>query len=122
MDVIPQEHIRFFRSCALAYETETHLFVHANFEAQLPIDEQDEQVLLWKHLHLGVPSKHVSGKVAIVGHTPQADGEILDLEHLICIDTYCFGNGFLTAFDVHSGETWQANKQGMLRSESSRAE
>jgi serine/threonine protein phosphatase 1 len=36
--------------------------------------------------------------------------------HLICIDTYCFGGGWLTALDVHTLEAWQTNKHGELRS------
>ena len=38
-----------------------------------------------------------SGKVAIVGHTPQKSGEMLDLGFLKCIDTFCHGGGWLTA-------------------------
>ena len=55
------------------------------------------------------------GKTAIVGHTPQGTGEILDLGYLICIDTYCVGGGWLTALDVESGRVWQANREGRLR-------
>ncbi len=115
LDAIPTKHIDFFRDCALAYETETHLFLHANYDATLPIDEQDELVLLWKHLHHGIPDRHVSGKTAIVGHTPQQTGDVLDLDHMLCIDTYCFGAGYLTAIDVHTKEIWQADKNGVSR-------
>ena len=34
-----------------------------------------------------MPGPHVSGKIAVVGHTPQP--EILNLGHLICLDTGC---------------------------------
>ena len=53
------------------------------------------------------PSPHVSGKRAIVGHSSQKSGEILDLGHLVCIDTYCYGGGWLTALDVDTDEVWQ---------------
>lgn len=115
LQAIPQSHIDFFESCSLAYETETHLFVHANYEAHRPMDQQDDYTLLWKHLNLGLPPPHVSGKTVVVGHTPQPDGEIFDAGHLICIDTHCFGDGYLTAFDVISGTAWQADKAGILR-------
>lgn len=116
MEIIPSSHTHFLRDCTLAYETETHLFVHANYEPQLPIDQQDEFFLLWKHLNQGVPSPHLSGKTAIVGHTPQVSGKPLDLGHVICIDTHCFGGGWLTALDVGSKQVWQANQAGELRS------
>lgn len=115
-DLIPSRHLDFFDACSLAYETDTHIFVHANYEPDQPIGEQNEEVLLWRHLAPNaVPNPHVSGKKVIVGHTPQIGGEVLDLGHLVCIDTYCFGSGWLTALEVHSGDVWQANTRGQVR-------
>jgi hypothetical protein len=59
-----------------------------------------------------VPARHCSGKVAIVGHTPQKSGDILDLGYLKCIDTFCHGGGWLTALEVRTGKVWQANLAG----------
>jgi serine/threonine protein phosphatase 1 len=59
----------------------------------------------------------LSDKIGVVGHTPQVNGEILDLGHLLCIDTYCYGGGWLTALDITSGNYWQANNVGELRIE-----
>ena len=56
-----------------------------------------------------------SGKIAIVGHTPQKHGDILDLGYLKCIDTFCHGGGWLTALDVDAGRVWQANMAGQMR-------
>jgi serine/threonine protein phosphatase 1 len=53
-----------------------------------------------------------SGKTAIVGHTPQKDGRVLDLGHLKCIDTFCGHGGLLTALDVGSGQIWQVTEGG----------
>ena len=117
-ELIPRRHLDFFESCSLAYETDTHIFVHANYEADQPIGEQNEEVLLWQHLTPNqIPGPHVSGKQVVVGHTPQFDGEILDLGHVVCVDTYCFGDGWLTAIEVNTGEVWQANKHGQLRNQ-----
>jgi serine/threonine protein phosphatase 1 len=112
---ISPEHVDFVRKCVDYYETETHLFVHASYDPQLPLDQQPEYELFWQHLGLVLPAPHCSGKTAIVGHTPQRSGDILDGGHLLCIDTYCFGNGWLTALDVASGQVWQADKHGKLR-------
>jgi serine/threonine protein phosphatase 1 len=53
--------------------------------------------------------------VAVVGHTPQLAGEVLDLGFLVNIDTYCVRGGWLTALDVGSGRVWQADRRGRLR-------
>lgn len=110
---IPPEHWRFLQQLLPFHESETHLFVHANYTPSLPLCEQSEQVLYWTHLNT-IPAPHVSGKQAIVGHTPQTSGAILHAGHLVCIDTWCFGSGALTAYDVDTGHIWQADKGGVL--------
>ena len=63
----------------------------------------------------GVPGPHVSGKRVVAGHTSQKNGKILNLGHLVCIDTYCYGGGWLTALDVHHGVVWQVDSRGVER-------
>jgi serine/threonine protein phosphatase 1 len=109
---IPEEHREFIRQCLPFFETEQFFFVHANYEARLPLDRQPAEVLYWKHLLYGVPPRHASGKTAIVGHTPQPTGQVLDLGHILCLDTFCFGEGYLTAMDLDAGTIWQADKLG----------
>lgn len=48
-------------------------------------------------------------------HRSQKTGEVLDLGYLKCIDTYCYGGGWLTALDAASGRVWQADRHGWLR-------
>jgi serine/threonine protein phosphatase 1 len=112
---LPEEHVQFFQATRLIYETPTHFFVHASYDPRLPLDGQPPEVLLWPSLRDYIPPPHVSGKMAIVGHTPQSTGQVLDLGYLKCLDTGCCYGGWLTAMDVHSGATWQANEQGSLR-------
>jgi serine/threonine protein phosphatase 1 len=112
---IPPEHHEFLRRCFDYHETATHLFVHAQYDPDLPMSEQPASVLRWASLRDGTPGPHVSGKRAIVAHTSQKSGEILDLGHLVCIDTYCYGGGWLTALDVDTEKVWQANRLGELR-------
>lgn len=116
---VPKEHIGFMLRCQTFYETETHFFVHANYAANLPLAEQPPALLFWEHLHYYRPQPHHSGKTAIVGHTAQHDAEILDLGHVVCIDTCCHGGGWLTALDPASGQIWQADCQGRIRSTAS---
>jgi calcineurin-like phosphoesterase family protein len=116
---VPDEHVAFLERCRNYHETETHIFLHAQYEPDMPMEGQPSHILRWESLRNGTPSPHVSGKRAIVGHTSQKSGEILDLGHLVCIDTYCYGGGWLTALDVHTDEVWQTNREGEPRQTSS---
>jgi serine/threonine protein phosphatase 1 len=107
---IPTEHLDFMRQCLPFYETDDHLFVHANYLPGSPLVDQEAQIRYWTHLLDFQPGPHKSGKRVIVGHTPQTHGNILDFGHLVCIDTYCFGGGNLTALDVSTNEIWQAKE------------
>jgi len=113
LDLIPKSHFRFLESCRSYFETDTYIFVHANFKPDVPLEQQDDHTLRWLSLRDYVPSPHCSGKIALMGHTPQP--EILDLGHLICIDTNCCDGGWLTAFDVDTKQCWQVNENGQLR-------
>lgn len=117
IDVIPREHIEFIRSFRDSYETADHVFVHANYEPDLPLAQQPVHTLRWSLLDDPHPRPHCSGKKVIVGHTEQKSGEILDLGSVICIDTYCRAYGWLTALEVETGQVWQASRWGSLRQE-----
>jgi len=110
---IPQEHIDFLCQCLPWHETDTHIFVHANYDPHRSMEDQPEQTRLWDHLSFKVPPAHESGKIVIVGHTPQPSGMVFNGGHLLCIDTFCFGRGCLTALDVDTGNIWQVNKYGV---------
>jgi serine/threonine protein phosphatase 1 len=114
-DEIPPEHVDFLRHCLAWYETERYFFVHAGYRPHLPLKKQPPEVLRWEPLSDPPPGPHRSRKIAVVGHTAQRDGEVLDLGHLKCIDTHVYGNGWLTALDLSTGQIWQADKQGGLR-------
>jgi len=113
--LIPEAHFQFLEGCREFYETETHIFIHANYFPNIPMDEQPVMMLRWESLRDMTPGPHESGKTVIVGHTSQKSGEILDLGHVKCIDTYCYGGGWLTAVDIHTDEVWQADREGKLR-------
>jgi serine/threonine protein phosphatase 1 len=115
LSLIPDEHFEFLEGCLDYYETDTHIFVHANYFPDLPMDEQPVGMLRWESLRGMTPGPHESGKTVIAGHTSQKGGEILDLGHVQCIDTYCCGGGWLTALEVRTGEVWQANRRGEVR-------
>jgi serine/threonine protein phosphatase 1 len=115
LSLIPVEHYQFLESCLDYYETDTHIFVHANYYQDTPMDEQPVGMLRWESIRDTTPGPHETGKTVIVGHTSQKGGEILDLGHVKCIDTFCHGGGWLTALDVHTEKVWQADREGKLR-------
>lgn len=115
LDVIPSDHLDFLRNCHDFFITEKHFFVHANYVHNVPLEELDEATIRWRSLAEEMPGPHQSGKTAVVGHTPDKTGEILDMGYLKCIDTYCYGGQWLTALDVLSGAIWQANEEGEVR-------
>ena len=114
-DWVPQKHRKFLAGCRPYHETATHLFVHAGFVPELPLEQQPGQALRWRVTDAQTARKHSSGQVAVVGHTPQSSGEVLDLGFLVCIDTNCARGGWLTALDVETGRVWQADRAGRLR-------
>jgi serine/threonine protein phosphatase 1 len=114
-DWIPKPHREFLAGCRPYHETRNHLFVHAGFVPELPLNEQPGQALRWRVTDAATATPHSSGKVAVVGHTPQRTGEVLDLGFLVCIDTNCARGGWLTALDTGTGRVWQADRAGRLR-------
>ncbi|TWU41873.1 metallophosphoesterase family protein [Novipirellula artificiosorum] len=114
LDLIPSSHFRFLKSCHSYFETETHIFLHANYKPDVPLEKQDDKTIRWLSLRDYVPrTRHCSGKTVVAGHTPQP--EILDLGFLICLDTGVCDGGWLTALDVESGKVWQVNEAGEIR-------
>jgi serine/threonine protein phosphatase 1 len=112
---IPYEHWAFLKRLPLYYETEQHFFVHANYYQNRPLNEQDGHTLLWMPLDEYFPPWHHCGKIAVLGHTPQPKGKILNLDHMKCIDTGCGHGGLLTALNVKTNRFWQVDENGQRR-------
>jgi serine/threonine protein phosphatase 1 len=113
---VPEEHWQFIREiCVDWYETGTHIFVHANLHPELPLAKQTTDWLHWQALNSTWHKPYCSGKTMICGHTEQRSGNPLVLERAICIDTWAYGDGWLTCLDVNTGEYWQANEVGQTR-------
>jgi serine/threonine protein phosphatase 1 len=115
MSDVPDAHWRFLEEELLGwYETPTHFFVHANYYPDYPLSEQPDLMLYWEKFD--DPPPHESGKIMVCGHTPQKSGIPRSIGHAVCIDTWVYGNGWLTCLDVGSGQYWQANQRRETRS------
>lgn len=97
-----------------AVEDPTHFFAHAGLRAGTPLIGQDVHALCWRKLS-ATREPHVSGKTLVCGHTAQKTGLPLDLGHTICIDTWVYGDGWLSCLEVGGGQIWQANQAGKRR-------
>ena len=111
---IPERHLEFFSHSVPYWETETDIYVHANLDVAVPLDQQSARVLRWQHL-TGHEMPHPSGRRIICGHTPQPNGLPRVIDGWVCIDTYAYGGLFLTAIDVDTNEVFQANQAGQSR-------
>ncbi|HEY1788210.1 MAG TPA: metallophosphoesterase family protein [Verrucomicrobiae bacterium] len=111
---IPESHWKFFQHTARYFETDTHIFVHASLEPELEMKDQFDSVLYWGLF--GSMRPHKSGKKIVCGHTVQASGRIKDVGFAVCIDTGAVMDGWLSCLDVKTGEYWQANERGEMRS------
>ena len=111
---VSDEHLVFLReACLNHYEDERALYVHATAAPELDLCDQSMRDLRWTKWRDQGP--HHSGKVLVVGHTAMKDGQPRDLGHAVLIDTYCYGEGWLTAFDVVGARFFQANSRGQTR-------
>ena len=118
-EFIDREHVRFLKARARDfYETEEFIFVHASYDPNKPMGQQSNTMLQWEHAHPEHMRPHFSGKPVVAGHTPQTNGEPLDLGFLMLIDTDCSRGGWLTALDVRNGVVTQANERGEVRGRS----
>jgi len=114
---VPLAHQYFLEErCRLWYEPEGSdvFFVHGSAFPALPLEEQTLDWLVWRRITDQL-WPHESGKTMICGHTAQRSGRPLVLPGAICIDTWVFGEGWLTCYDVRAQIFTQANQVGQVR-------
>jgi diadenosine tetraphosphatase ApaH/serine/threonine PP2A family protein phosphatase len=66
---IPDDHMEFFKSLRLCYETEEFIFVHAGLRPRVPLKSQSPEDMLWIREKF-VATNYDFGKRVIFGHTP----------------------------------------------------
>lgn len=97
---IPEEHMRFFKTLKLRYETDKYFFVHAGIPDQ-PLstitDTEHEMTMLWARYPF-LNSTYKWEKLVVHGHTPVPDYD--SRENRINVDTGCVYDGKLTAIEL----------------------
>jgi serine/threonine protein phosphatase 1 len=71
-DLFPKEHLDFFNSLELFYETDNYIFVHAGLREGVPLAEQRSEDLLWIRSRF-IKTGYDYGKKIVFGHTPLPD-------------------------------------------------
>jgi serine/threonine protein phosphatase 1 len=113
-NAIPQEHWDFLSQRLRRWHTnETHIFAHANVNAMLPMPDQSDDWLFWRRFDDSHP--HFSGKTLVCGHTAQKSGLPFILPGRICLDTWAYGEGWLTSLDTGTQTLLQTNQRGETR-------
>jgi len=115
LTAVPEAHLDFIFTWIDYHETPDHFFAHGNYLPKRRLADQPWEEMRWRSLKAFLPGPHASGKTAILGHTSNKQGKIVNHGHLICIDTYCHGGGWLTALEPETGKVWQTNEAGELR-------
>ena len=111
---LPTRHWQFLHEQLLGFwETQERIYVHAAVAPELAMEEQPEYVLFWERFT--DPMAHRSGKQIICGHTSQKSGLPALFHGGICIDTWVYGNGWLTCLDVGAQTFTQTNERGGQR-------
>jgi len=111
---IPTEHWHFLSNNLVdCVEEENHILVHGAVDPRLPLAEQPWPELRWARWDN--PERHCSGKITVCGHTHQPSGIPISNGNAICIDTWVYGDGWLTALDLATHCYLQTNERGETR-------
>lgn len=99
-EVLPEAHLRFFKSLKISVSFGDYLFVHAGVRPGVPLGAQSEADLIW----IRAPFLDHAGpfdKIVVHGHTPQKDP--VTRPNRIGIDTGAVFTGRLTALRLQDG-------------------
>jgi serine/threonine protein phosphatase 1 len=111
---ISADHWRFLSNDLVdCVEEENHIMVHGAVDPNLPLAEQPWPELRWARWN--DPQRHCSGKIMVCGHTHQPSGLPITNGNAICIDTWVYGDGWLTALDLATHRYLQTNQRGERR-------
>ena len=118
---LPESHLQFLRGLELRHLDEPFLFVHAGVSPIRPLDDQDEEDLLWIRDEF-IRNRHPFSQTIVFGHTPQRE-VLWHLPFKIGLDTGCVYGNKLSCLDFTSGTLLQIERDScrLMRSDVSAA-
>jgi len=96
-DLLPPEHVAFFRRLLTHWVTEDYFFVHAGLRPEVSLEEQGQWDFLWMRDPF-ICSEFDFGKRVIFGHTPFREPLVMD--NKIGIDTGAVYGNKLTCVEL----------------------
>jgi serine/threonine protein phosphatase 1 len=96
VDDLPSAHLQWMSGLRLTYDDGRRFFVHAGLDPKRPLDDQDEEDLLWMREPF-LSDDRDYGRLIVHGHTPVADGRPDLRSNRLNVDTGAFLGGPLTA-------------------------
>ncbi|MBN1145392.1 MAG: metallophosphoesterase [Bacteroidales bacterium] len=125
--LVPETHKQILRTAVKYYILDDMLFVHGGYDTKKPIEEQEEDQLIWDrslvehalmHRHFRDNNQLTKYKKVFVGHTPTlVYKSTLPIEAygVVMMDTGVgFSGGVLTIMDIDSGNYWQSDPVNIL--------
>jgi serine/threonine protein phosphatase 1 len=99
--VLPPDHERFYRELRLYYDTPRYIFVHGGLRPGVPLEDQEEEDLLWIRGEF-ITALDDFGRLVVFGHTPFR--QPLILPNKIGIDTGAVYGNALTCLKLPQEE------------------
>ncbi len=99
---LPPSHMTFFQGLKMFHVEGDYLFVHAGIKPGVPLDEQDEEDLLWIREEF-LDSDADFGHMVVHGHTPEVETDVRP--NRIGIDTGAYYTDRLTCLVVEGDST-----------------
>ncbi|HKA78632.1 MAG TPA: metallophosphoesterase family protein [Xanthobacteraceae bacterium] len=96
--VIIAPHLAWLRALPFCLDDGLRFFVHAGVDLAVPLNEQDDEIMLWMREPFLTQSDEVDcGRFIVHGHTPQTNGTPDLRKHRVNLDTAAVMGGPLTA-------------------------
>ena len=96
--LIIEPHLAWLRGLPLCHDDGLRFFVHAGVDLAVPLDEQEDEVMLWMREPFLTQSDEVDcGRFIVHGHTPQTNHTPDLRRHRVNLDTAAVIGGPLTA-------------------------
>jgi serine/threonine protein phosphatase 1 len=125
IDIVPKEHIEFLKNSLENYkETDTHIFVHAGCDPNLPMDKQELEIFWWDRSLYSFVKRQKEGKfiridqvrgelpwekVIVTGHNTSPQGIPYITDKFMMLD--CSGANNLIIYEVNSGSMFKAQPE-----------